>query len=121
MAFDEEAVSRDLTEKVNTLLTERTIRTACRYRTSSAHDSTPDWRGFISPKVMGDSVVPQSFQRQVNAQLEAAGAPGPATGKNGIGLGMAAPTIAAFGTEEQKQKFLRPFVDCGDGLLPAVQ
>src|SRR5205085_8743467 len=29
-------------------------------------------------------------------------------GKIGIGLGMAAPTVLAFGTEEQKQRYLRP-------------
>jgi alkylation response protein AidB-like acyl-CoA dehydrogenase len=52
--------------------------------------------------------VPQSFQEQVNATLAAAGAPEPAVAKNGIGFGMAAPTIAAFGTNEQKRKFLRP-------------
>ncbi|MFD3596199.1 acyl-CoA dehydrogenase family protein [Nocardia sp. NPDC058640] len=50
----------------------------------------------------------QTYQGDVDAALAAAGAPGPATGRNGIGLGMAAPTIAAFGTEEQKRKFLRP-------------
>ena len=44
----------------------------------------------------------------MNAALAAAGAPEPAVAKNGIGFGMAAPTIAAFGTEEQKRKFLRP-------------
>ncbi|MQA95744.1 MAG: acyl-CoA dehydrogenase [Streptosporangiales bacterium] len=36
-----------------------------------------------------------------------AGTPGP-DGRQGIGLGMAAPTILAFGTEEQKKRYLRP-------------
>ena len=107
MAFDEEAVSRDLTEKVNTLLTENDPnRVSVSDFLGARFDAGLAWVHF--PEGHGGLGVPQSFQRQVNAQLEAAGAPGPATGKNGIGLGMAAPTIAAFGTEEQKQKFLRP-------------
>lgn len=107
MAFDEEAVSRDLTEKVNTLLAENDPNSVSVSDFLGARfDAGLAWVHF--PEGHGGLGVPQSFQRQVNAQLEAAGAPGPATGKNGIGLGMAAPTIAAFGTEEQKQKFLRP-------------
>lgn len=50
----------------------------------------------------------QSDQAAVNEQLLAAGAPAPnQSGANGIGLGMAAPTIAAYGTTEQKQRLLR--------------
>ena len=44
----------------------------------------------------------------MNAKLAAARAPVGGTPKNYIGMGMAAPTIAAFGTDEQKRKFLRP-------------
>ena len=107
MAFDEEAVSRDLTEKVNTLLAENDPNSVSVSDFLGARfDAGLAWVHF--PEGHGGLGVPQSFQRQVNAQLEAAGSPGPAPGKNGIGLGMAAPTIAAFGTEEQKQKFLRP-------------
>lgn len=50
----------------------------------------------------------QTWQSRVTSALDAAGAPGPEAGRNGIGLGMAAPTIVAFGTEEQKSRFLRP-------------
>jgi alkylation response protein AidB-like acyl-CoA dehydrogenase len=44
----------------------------------------------------------------VARRFEEAGAPDNRSGTNGIGLGMAAPTILAFGTEEQKQRFLKP-------------
>ncbi|MCZ9340967.1 acyl-CoA dehydrogenase family protein, partial [Streptomyces sp. TRM76130] len=41
-------------------------------------------------------------------ELAAAGAPGNDPRRIGIGLGMAAPTILEHGTQEQKQRFLRP-------------
>lgn len=44
----------------------------------------------------------------MDAELAAAGAPGNDPGRIGIGLGMAAPTILRFGTDEQKQRLLRP-------------
>src|SRR3712207_8994846 len=47
-------------------------------------------------------------QRTVDAAFAAAGAPGNHPEKIGIGLGMAAPTILAFGTPEQQQRWLRP-------------
>lgn len=54
----------------------------------------------------------QTWQSRVTSALESAGAPFPPVGRNTIGLGMAAPTIAAFGTEEQKKRFLRPIFTC---------
>jgi alkylation response protein AidB-like acyl-CoA dehydrogenase len=60
------------------------------------------------PRGYGGLDLPRTAQEQVDAQLAAAGAPPAGGGKNFIGIGMAAPTIAAFGTEEQKRKFLRP-------------
>ncbi|MGW5639432.1 acyl-CoA dehydrogenase family protein [Streptomyces sp. NPDC003832] len=60
------------------------------------------------PQGLGGLGAPRSLQVVVDAELEAAGAPDNDPRKIGIGLGMAAPTILAFGTDEQKRRFLRP-------------
>ncbi|MFE0676432.1 acyl-CoA dehydrogenase family protein [Streptomyces sp. NPDC058867] len=60
------------------------------------------------PEGLGGLAAPRSLQAVVDAELEAAGAPDNDPRKIGIGLGMAAPTILAFGTDEQKRRFLRP-------------
>ncbi|OBK88825.1 acyl-CoA dehydrogenase family protein [Mycobacterium sp. 1165178.9] len=60
------------------------------------------------PRGFGGLDLPRTAQERVDARLAAAGAPAGGTRKNYIGMGMAAPTIAAFGTDEQKRKFLRP-------------
>jgi alkylation response protein AidB-like acyl-CoA dehydrogenase len=60
------------------------------------------------PQGLGGLGASRSLQTVVDAELEAAGAPDNDSRRNGIGLGMAAPTILAFGTDEQKQRFLRP-------------
>ncbi len=49
-----------------------------------------------------------SRELQAVADRELKGTPDNQPGRIGIGLGMAAPTILAFGTEEQKKRFLRP-------------
>ncbi|HWU31631.1 MAG TPA: acyl-CoA dehydrogenase family protein, partial [Marmoricola sp.] len=60
------------------------------------------------PEGLGGLGLPQSEQQAVDRLFAEAGAPSNRPEKNGIGLGMAAPTILAYGTDEQKQRFLRP-------------
>ncbi|WP_216588416.1 acyl-CoA dehydrogenase family protein [Streptomyces brasiliscabiei] len=60
------------------------------------------------PEGLGGLGAPRSLQAVVDADLEAEGAPDNDPRRIGIGLGMAAPTILAYGTEEQKRQFLRP-------------
>ncbi|SED69859.1 Acyl-CoA dehydrogenase [Streptomyces sp. 2112.3] len=60
------------------------------------------------PEGLGGLDAPRSLQAVVDAELAAAGAPGNDPGRIGIGLGMAAPTILRFGTDDQKQRLLRP-------------
>jgi alkylation response protein AidB-like acyl-CoA dehydrogenase len=51
------------------------------------------------------------LQRLVNERLFAAGAPNPVY-RNPIGHGMCAPTVVAWGSEAQKQRYLRPLFTC---------
>ncbi|MFI7004993.1 acyl-CoA dehydrogenase family protein [Streptomyces sp. NPDC050145] len=60
------------------------------------------------PQGLGGLDAPRALQAVVDAELTAAGAPGNDPRRNGIGLGMAAPTILRYGTEEQKRRFLKP-------------
>ena len=60
------------------------------------------------PEGLGGLGIARDHQAVVDELLEAAGAPDNDPYRIGIGLGMAAPTILAFGTEEQQQRFLRP-------------
>jgi alkylation response protein AidB-like acyl-CoA dehydrogenase len=51
--------------------------------------------------------LPPRLQDAVNARLRAARAP-TAAGRNPIGFGMGAPTVATHGSEEQRRRYLRP-------------
>jgi len=107
MTMDAQTTSQDLTARVTALLEQHDPRsTDAQQFLGARFDAGLAWVNF--PEGHGGLGLPESFQAQVNAELAGAGAAGPEAGRNGIGLGMAAPTIAAFGTEEQKRRFLRP-------------
>jgi alkylation response protein AidB-like acyl-CoA dehydrogenase len=70
------------------------------------YDAGLAWVAF--PEGHGGLGLPRALQPEVDRLLAEAGAPDNNPGANGIGLGMAAPTILTFGTEAQKQRFLKP-------------
>ncbi len=103
----EEGVRDDLRARVEALLaahppasTERLELLRARFAAGLA------WVHF--PEGLGGLGLARGLQGYVEELLDRAGAPDNAPRRNGIGLGMAAPTILAFGTEEQKQRFLPP-------------
>ena len=52
--------------------------------------------------------LPRSLQQAAEEQFARAGAPAPDPRRNVIGLGMAAPTLIAFGTDQQLDRWLKP-------------
>ena len=52
--------------------------------------------------------LPRSLQQAAEDQFARAGAPAPDPRRNVIGLGMAAPTLIAFGTDQQLDRWLKP-------------
>ncbi|MFI5806163.1 acyl-CoA dehydrogenase family protein [Streptomyces sp. NPDC051561] len=60
------------------------------------------------PVGLGGLDAPRDLQAVVDAELAAADAPDNDPRRIGIGLGMAAPTVLKYGTDEQKQRLLRP-------------
>jgi len=60
------------------------------------------------PAGLGGQGLSRTLQGGVDREFEAAGAPTNHPERNGIGLGMAAPTILAHGTPGQQQRWLRP-------------
>ena len=97
----------DLDARVRALLDEYDpVTTGPREFLGAQYDAGLAWVHL--PHGFGGLGLPRTAQERVDAQLAAAGAPIGGTVKNFIGMGMAAPTIAACGTDEQKRKFLRP-------------
>jgi alkylation response protein AidB-like acyl-CoA dehydrogenase len=60
------------------------------------------------PAGHGGLGLPRSLQQAAEQQFARAGAPAPDPRRNVIGLGMAAPTLIAFGTDEQLGRWLKP-------------
>jgi alkylation response protein AidB-like acyl-CoA dehydrogenase len=67
------------------------------------------WVSF--PRGLGGLGVSPELQGLVERELREVGAPNEAD-RNVIGYGMAAPTILAHGTDEQKARYLRPLFTC---------
>jgi len=59
------------------------------------------------PEGLGGLGLSRSLQQIVDAEFAAAGSPGHNADRNAIGLGMAAPTILAYGNDEQQKRWLR--------------
>jgi alkylation response protein AidB-like acyl-CoA dehydrogenase len=70
------------------------------------YDAGLAWVSF--PVGHGGLGVEQALQPEVDRLFAEAGAPDNDPHSNGIGLGMAAPTILVYGSDEQKDRFLRP-------------
>ncbi|GAB7007983.1 acyl-CoA dehydrogenase [Nocardioides sp. AN3] len=101
MTIDElrQSVARFL-EEHDPARTERMVFLRARY------DAGLAWVHF--PEGHGGHGLPQAWQTEVDRLLGKAGAPDNNPQANSVGLGMAAPAILAFGTEDQKRRFLRP-------------
>jgi alkylation response protein AidB-like acyl-CoA dehydrogenase len=63
------------------------------------------------PEGFGGLGLSRKLQPLVADRLRAVGAPNGGS-RNAIGYGMAAPTILAHGSEDQKQRYLRPLFTC---------
>jgi alkylation response protein AidB-like acyl-CoA dehydrogenase len=97
----------ELRERVRDLLTAHDPASTDRLAFLQARfDAGLAWVHF--PVGLGGLGKPRALQSIVDAELAKANAPDNDPRRIGIGLGMAAPTILAFGTDEQKQRFLRP-------------
>lgn len=104
---EDAALREDLRGRVDRLLAEHPPAGTDRLEFLRARfDAGLAWVHF--PEGLGGLGLPRALQTYVDELLEAAGAPDNEPRRNGIGLGMAAPTILAFGTPEQQQRFLQP-------------
>jgi alkylation response protein AidB-like acyl-CoA dehydrogenase len=97
----------ELRERVAGFLAEHDPATADRTEFLRARfDAGLAWVHF--PVGLGGLGASRTLQSTVDAAFVTAGAPDNDPRKIGIGLGMAAPTILAHGTPEQRERLLRP-------------
>ena len=107
MLTGEQTQAEDLRKRVRDLLASRDPAALPRLEFLRARfDAGLAWVHY--PPGLGGLGLPRSLQPVVDAEFTAAGAPDNDPARIGIGLGMAAPTILAYGTEEQKERWLRP-------------
>jgi alkylation response protein AidB-like acyl-CoA dehydrogenase len=107
MSNEKTDVHTDLRSRVEALLAEHDPATTDQLAFLQARfDAGLAWVWF--PEGLGGLGLPRELQLEVNAQLDAAGAPQHERYRNQVGLDTAAPTILAFGTEEQKRRLLKP-------------
>ncbi len=102
-----ESTTEQLRERIRAFLAENPPASTDPARFHGARfDAGLAWVHF--PVGAGGLGLPRAMQPVVEEELEAAGAPEHDRRINGIGLGMAAPTLAQFGSAEQRQRWLRP-------------
>ena len=108
MALAEAAMTDEalVTQKIDELLDVHDPKTTDAQAFLGAQfDAGLAWVHF--PEGNGGLGLSPKLQKLINERLAAAGAP-VAYYRNPIGHGMSAPTIVAHGSEEQKQRYLRP-------------
>jgi len=105
--LSEETLTGDeIRERVRAFLTAHDPRTMPRQDFLNARwDAGLAWVHY--PPGYGGLGVPRALQAAADEEFARAGAPDNAPERNPIGLGMAAPTILAFGSGEQKSRWLR--------------
>ncbi|CRK57342.1 putative acyl-CoA dehydrogenase [Alloactinosynnema sp. L-07] len=97
----------DIRDRVATLLADHDPATTDRLEFLRARfDAGLAWVHY--PEGLGGLGATRTEQQTVEALLTEAGAPDNDPRRIGIGLGMAAPTILAFGSDELKRRLLRP-------------
>ena len=96
----------ELREHVRAFLAEHDPRqTSAQDFLNARFDAGLAWVHY--PEGLGGLGLSRSLQHIVDAEFAAAGAPDNNSGRNAIGLGMAAPTILAYGSDEQQKRWLR--------------